>query len=133
MGNVTQRLTEQSLRLVRTILKSISGLVLVSVFFSAGANGIHGESKASPEARSPQGVTGQAQEFYISLSTDERDQPGLSTLVVAGSNRFMFDCGIAGSVSGGDTAPPAAAALFLTHLETTKADGSGGAPTAACT
>src|SRR5215831_13792530 len=110
MGNVTQRLTEQSLRIVRTILKSISGLVLVSVFFSAGANGIHGESKvASSEGRSPQGVTGQAQEFYISLSTDERDQPGLSTLVVAGSNRFMFDCGVVGSASGGDTAPPAVA------------------------
>src|SRR5262245_31586788 len=123
MGNVTQRLTGQSLRLVRTILKSISGLVLVSVFFSAGANGIHGESKASPEARRPQGVTGKAKEFSISLSTDERDQPGLSTLVVAGSNRFMFDCRVVGSASGGDTAPPAVAALFLTHLDTATAEG----------
>jgi hypothetical protein len=122
MGNVTERVTERSLQLSRTILKSISGLVLVTVFIS-GANGIHVEGKVSPEAQNAQGVTRQAQEFYISLSTDERDQPGLSTLVVAGSNRFMFDCGVVGSVPGTGTASPAVTALFLTHLDTTTAEG----------
>jgi ribonuclease BN (tRNA processing enzyme) len=109
---------EQSLQLSR----SISRLALIGVLFAI-TNGIHVLGKASPEAWSVQVATGQPQEFYISLSTDERDQPGLSTLVVAGSNRFMFDCGTTDSVPAKATASSAATALFLTHLDTATADG----------
>ena len=75
MGNVTERVTEQSRQLRRTIFKSISGLAFVSVFFFTAATGIHVEGKFLPEAQRAQGATGQAQEFYVALSTDERDQP----------------------------------------------------------
>jgi hypothetical protein len=123
MGSVTERVTEQSPQLSRTILKSISGLIVVSVFFSLGANGVYVEGHVSTGTHTAKGAAGQAQEFYISLSTDERDLPSLSTLVVAGWNRFMFDCGAAASVPGDVVASPAASALFLTHLDTPTADG----------
>lgn len=118
MRDDTERVTEPSQRLRRTILKSISGLALVSMCFSARANAVHVESKVPPETQR----SGQKQEFYISLSTEERDQPGLSTLVVAGSDRFMFDCGTVDSLPG-STAPPTVTALFLTRLDTTTGDG----------
>ena len=123
MGNVTERVTEQSRQFSRTAFRSIPGLALVSVFLAAASNGIRVEGKGSLQAQSAQSATGQAQEFSISLSTDERDQPGLSTLVVAGSNRFMFDCGVGASLPGGGTAAPAVTALFLTNLNTPTADG----------
>ena len=119
MGNVTRRVTEESLHLRKTLRKSIGGLTLISMFFSGTAQG---DGKVSAEAQSAQGATGQRPEFYVSLSTDERDQPGLSTLVVAGSNRLLFDCGVAGSALEG-TMPSAVTALFLTNLNTPTADG----------
>ena len=97
MGNVTKRVTEQSAQLSRTMIKSISGLALIGVFLAA-ANEIRVEGNGSPEAKNAQGAAGQTPEFYISISTDERDHPGLSTVVVAGPNRFMFDCGVVSSV-----------------------------------
>jgi hypothetical protein len=70
-------------------------------------------------SQSEQVAKAQAQEFYIALSTGEREQPALNTLIVAGSNRLMFDCEVVG-----ETVPRRATALFLTHLvETTPADG----------
>jgi hypothetical protein len=132
MGQVIERVTGQSRQLSGTILQSISGLVFVVVFCSF-TNGILVQAKVSPGTQRGRGATGQGQEFYISLSTGERDQPGLSTLVVAGSNRFMFDCGVVGTVPGGDTTPPpAATALFLTHLAATTADGADRARRDAC-
>jgi hypothetical protein len=122
MCNVTEEVTEQSVQLCRMILRSICGLSLVSIFFVIGANGILADGTGSPEAQSPQVTTGQTQEFYISISTDERDQPGLSTLIVAGPNRLMFDCGVAGSAPVATT-PSGVTALFFTNLNTPTADG----------
>ena len=102
MGNVT----ELSRQVNRTILQSISCLAPASAAFSAAANR-RVEGKVSTEPPSGQGAVDQKQEFYISLSTEERDQPDLSTLVVAGSNRLMFDCGL---VRGG-TVPSSVSTL----------------------
>src|SRR5215831_14381510 len=114
-------ITEQSAQSSRTLLRSISRLAFGTTFLFAASNGIHVEGKISPDTQSAQ--VRRAQEFSIALSTDERDRPGLSTLVVAGSNRLMFDCGVVEPAPAGGAAPLAVTALFLTHLDTTTADG----------
>jgi hypothetical protein len=127
MGTITEPVTEPSPQSSRTIRKSTVGVALVSVFLALGANTIHLEGKISPESQIS--ARGQRQEFDIAIATDEQDQPGLSTLIMAGSNGLLFDCGLV----RGETAPPAVTAVFLTHLQTTTADGLGGARGAACT
>src|SRR5262249_40097516 len=82
-----------------------------------------GKGKVSAEPQRGPGVTDQGQDFYVSLSTDVRDQPGLSTLVVAGSNRLLFDCGVLSSVPVSATRASAVTALFLTNLDTTTLEG----------
>jgi hypothetical protein len=127
MRKITEPVTEQSPQFSTTIRNSMLGVVLLSVCFTVAAKAIHLEAKVLPEPRFPD--TLQGQEFSISLSTDERDQPGLRTLIEAGSDVLMFDCGLV----QGATASPAVTAVFLTHLEPTTADGVARARDAACT
>ena len=115
MGHVTEGVTEQSRQFSKTIVRSMFGLGLVSLLLSTAANGIVVEGKVSSGSDRAQPATGQLPEFYVSLSTNEHERAGLSTLVVAGSNRFRFDCGVAGPVPGDDTNPFAVTALFLTR------------------
>jgi hypothetical protein len=119
MGKVAR----QSPQLSRSIRNPIAGLALVGVLFSLGATGINGKSRVSLQGQSEQPATRQTQEFYISVTTDDRDHPCLRTVIVAGSNRFMFDSGVVGSMPSDGAAPPAVTALFLTHLATTMTDG----------
>src|SRR5262245_25046528 len=123
MRNIAEQVIEQFLQSTMSTRKAASGLAFVGVVFSAAASGIQVEAKVAPKAQSAQVAAGHVQEFYISISTDERDQPGLSTVIVAGSNSFMFDCGIVGSEARSGAASRAATALFLTRLDTTTVDG----------
>jgi hypothetical protein len=127
MRTITEPVTEASPQLTSTIRKSTFGVALVSVFLAIGANAIHLEGKTSPEAQIS--ARGQRQDFDIAIATDEQDQPGLSTLIMAGSNGLLFDCGLV----RGETAPSVVTAVFLTHLQTTTADGLDRAGGAACT
>src|SRR5215831_8248255 len=122
MADIAALVTRRSRQTYGAILKSISSLALASVFLPAAPNDSGLAAKGSLGAGNGLRTTDQPQEFYISLATDNRDQSGLSTLVVAGSNRFMFDCGVVGSVPDGDTAPPDVTALFLTTLDATTAE-----------
>ncbi|HEX7797763.1 MAG TPA: hypothetical protein VF456_25555 [Vicinamibacterales bacterium] len=99
MGTITEPVAEPSPQFSRTIRKSPFGVALVGVLLAIGANGSHLEGKISRESQIS--ATGQRQEFDIAIATDEQEQPGLSTLIMAGSNRLLFDCGLV----HGETAP----------------------------
>jgi len=74
--------------------------------------------------RASQWDTGSPPGFYALLQTDKRhDHAGLSTVLVAGKDRLVFDCGLTEDDATSQQNGDAVRALFLTHLEVATTSG----------
>ena len=73
--------------------------------------------------RAGQGDARSEPSFYALLQTDKRhDHAGLSTVVVAGKNRLVFDCGLTEDETATENGD-GVRAVFLTHLDVATTSG----------